>query len=86
MKAGMPMIDVSLVFPLQMLLQGWDLLMVDCFVGTASRLGILSTSLQTLRPCCCACGTVRVEIRSQKLKRRDKLLLRKYLIFIVAYA
>ena len=47
------------------------------YVGTASRLSILSTCLQTFRPCCPACGTVRVEDRSQKLERRVKISLRK---------
>ena len=60
--------------------QGWDMPNVHLFVGNASRLGILSSSLQTLRPCCCACATVRVENRSQKHKRREKLSLCTYLI------
>ena len=62
-------------------IQGWDMLKMHFFVGTASRLSILSTCLQTFRPCCPACATVRVENRSQKLERRVKLSLRKYLVF-----
>ena len=62
-------------------IQGGALLDPELFVGNASRLSILSTCLQTFRPCCPACATVRVENRSQKLERRVKLSLRKYLVF-----
>ena len=59
--------------------QGWDMLNMHFFVGTTSRLGILSTSLQTSRPCCCACGAPDCENRFVNFDRRVKLSLRKYL-------
>ena len=59
-------------------LQGWDPIVVHFFVGTSYRLGILSTCLQTLRPCCPACGTPGSENRFVNFDRRVELSLRKY--------
>ena len=60
-------------------IQGWDPTDMHFFVGNTSRLGILSTRLQTLRPHSPACGTVHSENRFVNFDRRVKLSLRKYL-------